>query len=144
MPQKSCDNSLAQRRAVPSNSAVLRLPFRRFASSRWPARGEPQKGSAQKVTLKPIQGDLKLVCELLHGWIPCLRFPFSRLACFIVLALRLCLSICRFPRSRSTQRVVSEIMSSVSRATLDGEVTALRMLGASAAAVSASQCGRQQ
>ena len=32
----------------------------RQAVAHWPAKGEPQKGKAQKVTIKSLEGDLKV------------------------------------------------------------------------------------
>ena len=35
-----------------------------------PVKGEPQKGSAQKVTFKSPKHDLNMTLKLFHGWIP--------------------------------------------------------------------------
>ena len=46
----------------------------------WPAKGEPQKGNAQKATFKllksGLKGDLKLIFRGFHGWILFYGSPF--------------------------------------------------------------------
>ena len=87
-------SSLFQRRTRHPRSSLQAEKVRRFgheaaSQNRWhvfvtfaapsgsvqvlfhcPVKGEPQKGSAQKVTFKSPKHDLNMTLKLFHGWIP--------------------------------------------------------------------------